>query len=105
EDMYKTMSNRYDAYYKLNDAYLASLHLETELYEMLQMEDLNQEKLTNHIEKINKSYEEVLTVNEQFNEFTIEYNELKKEFYELAEFDVTYEDRSASSSNKKQFNI
>lgn len=94
EDMYEKMINRYEAYYKLNDAYLSSLELETELYEMLQNENLKQEKLTNHIEKINKSYEKVLEVNEKFNEYTLEYNDLKKEFYEEAGFEVTYEEEN-----------
>lgn len=88
EEMFEKMNNRYEAYYKLNEAYLNSLDLETELYEMLQNEDLKQEDLTNHIEKINKSYEQVLEANKAFNELTLEYNDLKKEFYRQAGFDV-----------------
>ncbi|WP_010649575.1 YkyA family protein [Oceanobacillus massiliensis] len=91
ENMYEMMNKRYTAYGQLNDAYVTSLEQERELYQMLQQEDIEQETLTEQINAINESYEKVLSSNEEFNNYTMEYNELKKEFYEVAELDVTYE--------------
>lgn len=90
--MYDVMMNRFDAYDKLNQAYTQSLKLEKELYTMLQKEDLKQETLTEHIEKINESYKKVLEFNENFNGYTEKYNQIKKEFYEAANIKVKYED-------------
>mgnify|MGYP001160540949 FL=1 len=91
ETMFHVMQDRYASYDELHAAYLASLELEKELYEMLKDEDLEQETLTEQINKINDSYKQVLEINDEFNELTIEYNNLKKEFYELAELDVSLE--------------
>ena len=101
--LYDKMEKRYSSYDKLNEAYIESLELESELYEMLQNKDLKQENLTEHINKINKGYEKVLDANETFNTYTIEYNELKREFYELANIDVTYEELPSKDeeTNKK----
>lgn len=84
EAMYDKMNSRYDTYAELNDAYVKSLELEKDLYTMLKEEDLEQDKLTEHINSINESYEQVLTLNEKFNKDTQDYNELKKNFYETA---------------------
>ncbi|MBP2077911.1 YkyA family protein [Oceanobacillus polygoni] len=92
ESMYEVMNNRYSAYEELNDAYMKSLELEQELYEILQQEDLEQETLTEQINSINESYEQVLQHNEAFNNYTVEYNELKKEFYEAADLTVSFEE-------------
>ncbi|WP_087973076.1 YkyA family protein [Oceanobacillus rekensis] len=91
EKMYDVMNNRYSVYSELNEAYMTSLEKERELYNMLQQENIEQEELTNQINSINESYEQVLNLNEQFNNHTVEYNALKKEFYEAAELDVAYE--------------
>ncbi|WP_430786220.1 YkyA family protein [Virgibacillus flavescens] len=90
--MYDVMMNRYEAYSKLNQAYTQTLDLEKELYTLLQKEDLKQETLTAHIEKINQNYNEVLDANENFNSYTEKYNQMKKEFYEAADLKVKYED-------------
>ncbi|WP_404452451.1 YkyA family protein [Virgibacillus necropolis] len=92
--MYDVMMDRYDAYYKLNEAYTQSLKLEKELYSMLQKKDLKQETLTKHIKKINESYKKVLEANENFNTYTEKYNKLKKEFYEAAKIEVKYEEEA-----------
>lgn len=103
QSMYEVMEGRYQAYNTLNSAYSESLNLERELYTMLQHEDLQQEDLTDQIDKINESYEQVLKANDQFNEATVEYNALKKEFYEQAGIDVTYEENpSASDTEEKE---
>lgn len=91
EKMYSVMMDRYATYDELNDAYSNSLELEKELYTMLQKEDLEQKALTNHIKKVNKSYEKVIKANDNFNTYTTEYNELKEDFYEAAGVNVEYE--------------
>ena len=92
ESMYEVMNNRYSAYEDLNGAYTESLKLEQELYELLQQEDLEQDRLTDQINSINESYEQVLHSNEAFNNYTVEYNEFKKEFYETADIAVSFEE-------------
>nr|WP_251046144.1 MULTISPECIES: YkyA family protein [unclassified Oceanobacillus] len=92
ENMVEVMNQRYESYYTLNDAYMNSLSLEKELYELLQQEDLEQEKLTEQINAVNDSYEKVIEANEGFNEFTVEYNALKREFYESTDLNVTYDE-------------
>ncbi|WP_067725752.1 YkyA family protein [Oceanobacillus damuensis] len=92
ENMYDVMNNRYLAYSELNEAYMNSLELERELYTMLKQEDIEQEDLTAHINSINDSYEQVLNSNDQFNNHTVEYNALKKEFYDAAGLEVSYEE-------------
>lgn len=90
----KVMNDRYKTYDALYKPYNKSLQQEKDLYEMLQKEELEQEELTEQITNINKSYENVLEANDQFNEDTKEYNDLKKEFYSAADIDVTYEDNA-----------
>ncbi|GGA87924.1 YkyA family protein [Ornithinibacillus halotolerans] len=92
--MYETMINRFEAYDVLHQAYNESLSLEKELYEMLQQEELEQEELQEHIEIVNLKYQEVIQANEEFNNYTSEYNDLKKSFYELAEINVKYAENS-----------
>ncbi|GIO26009.1 YkyA family protein [Ornithinibacillus bavariensis] len=88
--LYDTMEKRYDAYQTLNKVYNESIDLEKELYEMLQIEDLQQEDLQAHIEKLNVKYQEVINANDSFNELTTKYNELKKDFYKIANINVKY---------------
>jgi Glu-tRNA(Gln) amidotransferase subunit E-like FAD-binding protein len=90
--MYNTMEERYDAYQTLNKVYNESLGLEKQLYEMLQLEDLKQEDLQAHIEKLNLKYQEVIKANDTFNDLTTKYNELKKNFYKIANINVKYVD-------------
>ncbi|RLL45519.1 hypothetical protein D8M04_10025 [Oceanobacillus piezotolerans] len=96
--MYDTMQNRYQSYTSLHEAYNESLKLEKELYNMLQTENLEQEELTNHIHKTNESYQSVLEANDNFNQYTVKYNELKKEFYELADLNVTFKEDDAANA-------
>ncbi len=103
--MYDVMMKRYQAYDSLNKAYTTSLKLEKELYTMLQKEDIEQEALTEHITKINDSYQEVLEANKAFNTHTTKYNKLKQEFYKAADIEVEYEDGKSAdkkNSNKNQ---
>ncbi|MFD1038721.1 YkyA family protein [Virgibacillus byunsanensis] len=99
-EMYEVMMNRYKAYSDLYSVYNESLTLEKELYTMLQEDDIEQEDITEQINKINSSYQEVIEANELFNEYTVEYNALKKEFYDVAEISVEYEGDSPTSGEE-----
>ena len=92
KEMFEVMINRYTSYEKLNKEYINSLEKEEKLYELLKDEDLEQDQLTNQINKINDSYQQVLKANDAFNSYTVQYNDLKREFYELAEIEVNYKE-------------
>ncbi len=98
EQLVDTMNKRYNAYQDLYEAYQKALDLDKELYEMLQQKDLTQEELQQQVKSINESYSAVIEANEQFNTYTKEYNELKKQFYEAVGLDVSYEDSAESES-------
>src|SRR5699024_3832100 len=53
--MYEVMKQRNKHYDQLHKEYIKSLKLEKELYQMLQKEELEQEDLTAHIEKLIKN--------------------------------------------------
>lgn len=91
EEMYNVMIDRYTSYANIHKAYIQSLKEEEALYNMFQSEDVTQEQYTDQTNKVNESYEIVIEENKAFNEETSKYNELKKEFYDLANFNVTYE--------------
>jgi len=97
EEMYRVMVERYATYDELFEVYTTSIGLEKELYEMLQQEELEQEVLNEQIESINASYESILQINDQFNEHTTAYNNLKQEFYEAADINVTLNDNTDAS--------
>ncbi|GGK04161.1 lipoprotein [Lentibacillus kapialis] len=102
DDMYQAMMDRYGAYDKLHNAYSDSLKLEEELYKMLKKEDLEQEKVSNHISKLNESYQKVIDTNKTFNKLTTEYNTLKQKFYKAAGIEVEYdEDTQKEKQNNK----
>ncbi|MGM8211897.1 YkyA family protein [Virgibacillus sp. W0430] len=94
QEMYDVMLQRYNAYDKIHRAYKTSLDLEKELYTMLQKEDVEQDALISQITRINESYKNVLEANKQFNEQTVLYNNLKKEFYVLVDVEVEFEGHS-----------
>jgi DNA repair exonuclease SbcCD ATPase subunit len=91
EKLQSVMNDRFKAYDALYKSYSQSLKQEKDLYEMLQQEDLEQDELTEQITNINKSYDKVLDANDQFNKDTNEYNDFKKEFYQAADIDVTFD--------------
>jgi len=92
KEMYDVMIDRYETYDTLHDAYLQSLQEEHDMYLLFQEEEIKEDDLDEQISKINHLYEEVLDGNEQFNSYTVTYNELKKEFYDLANIQVKYEE-------------
>ncbi|MEB1809912.1 MAG: YkyA family protein [Bacillaceae bacterium] len=88
----ETMTNRFESYQELYDEYDMALSLDEELYTMLQQEDLTIDELQEKIDEINEAYERVMEAKDVFNEYTEAYNEEKKEFYTLAELDITFVD-------------
>jgi len=88
--MYDVMNERYEAYAHLYELYKDSLSLEEELYTFLQEKDAETKDVTNKIADINEYYEEIHDATEAFSTYTTRYNELKKEFYDIADLDVTF---------------
>ncbi|WP_332693784.1 YkyA family protein [Halalkalibacter lacteus] len=90
-DLVKTMQDRYDHYQQLYDSYFEAINLDRTLFEMLQEEDLVMEDLQSQIDNVNETYEKVEGYKEEFNRKTDEYNQLKREFYKVAELNVLFE--------------
>ena len=82
------MEKRYLAYDNLYKSYQNALGLDKELYKLLQNKGAGLNELEAQLNKINKSYDEVLKQNERFNTYTTDYNKAKKDFYRAAGFDV-----------------
>ena len=99
KEMYERMNDRYDAYDDLYTVCQKTLQLEKELYTMI-VEKTPQQELTEHIQKINENYELVLDANEQFNTYTLEYNDLKDEFYDTANLEQSPINKEAQSLNE-----
>lgn len=89
QELYDVMIQRFDAYESLNEAYVNSLNTRKDLYELVQKEDATQEELSEKVTLINSDYEKVIEENEVFNENTESFNNLKKEFYDVAGIDAT----------------
>ncbi|MDQ0272444.1 YkyA family protein [Cytobacillus purgationiresistens] len=87
-ELYDIMMDRYDIHDELYGNYIAAIEYDRELYELFKQEDVTIEELENQISKINDSYEKVLKDNEQFNEKTEKYNEVKLSFYKDAGLEV-----------------
>ncbi|GGM20260.1 hypothetical protein GCM10011351_02610 [Paraliobacillus quinghaiensis] len=85
------MDERYEAYQTLHDAYATSLEYDEELYNMLKQEDVEEDAISDQIEKINAQYQLVIEANDTFNEKTEAFNQAKKTFYESTDLNVTYE--------------
>ncbi|SDJ04600.1 YkyA family protein [Salimicrobium halophilum] len=90
-DLVAAMEERYAAYEKMHSAYQEALKLDEELYTMLKQEDLEEETLRSQVESINEKYQQVIEINDTFNEKTESFNKLKKDFYEAADLNVSYE--------------
>ena len=61
---------------------------------MLQREGLTVDELQEQITKINSVYKDVMSIKEEFNEYTEEYNRLKKQFYDIVGLEVEYKESS-----------
>ncbi len=82
------MENRYAIHEKLTAKYIEALDSDRQLYELMKQEDLKMEDLEGQIDTINKVYQEIITLNEEYNTITGKYNDLKRNFYEIAELEV-----------------
>jgi hypothetical protein len=91
DELVAAMEKRYAAFDNYYQAYSEALQLDEELYNMLSDEELEKENLDEQIEKANGSYDQILQYSTEFKEATDQYNQLKKEFYELSGMEVTYE--------------
>ncbi|WP_188205653.1 YkyA family protein [Alkalibacillus aidingensis] len=89
-DMISTKEDRYQAFVELYESYQTSLDRDEELYNMLKDEDLEKETLDEQVELVNESYDEISAAQETFNEYTNEFNDLKRQFYEAAELEVEF---------------
>lgn len=85
----ETMDKRYEIHNKLYEQYQLGIKYDTELYEMLKNKDVPLEKLEDQVNKINKTYDQVLATNDDFNAQTTEYNKIKLSFYKKAGFKVS----------------
>ncbi|WP_117160897.1 YkyA family protein [Paraliobacillus sp. X-1268] len=90
-EMYEIMEERYQAYINLHDTYVVSLENDQALYELLKQEELEEDAVTEQIDKVNAQYEKVIEANNTFSETTDAFNESKKTFYESTDLNVTYE--------------
>ncbi|WP_337192761.1 YkyA family protein [Halobacillus halophilus] len=100
QELIDVMEKRYSTYEELYSAYDEALTLDAELYEMTRKEDLKEEDLKAQVEQINESYNQVIEKNEAFNQYTDEYNTLKKELYETMELEVTYEETEEDTTEE-----
>ncbi|MBB6452422.1 hypothetical protein HNQ94_000867 [Salirhabdus euzebyi] len=83
QEMYDVMQERYVAYIQLYEAYMKSLEQDENLYEMLKQENTTEQELEDQIDQVNISYNKINECNILFNQKTDQYNDLKREFYEL----------------------
>lgn len=88
ESFYGIMVKRYETHTKLYNKYLEGIESDKKLYEMLKQEDITLEVLEPQIESINQTYQEVYTLNEEFNTYTEDYNGAKVKFYEDAGLNI-----------------
>jgi hypothetical protein len=83
---------RYNSYSDLNEKYNETIELDQEFYQLFQLEDIEMEEIQQIIESINKKYEEILNLKEEFNTHTTAYNDAKIEFYKAANIEVIIAD-------------
>ncbi|PLS06395.1 YkyA family protein [Neobacillus cucumis] len=83
-DLYGIMMKRYEAHRELYKQYSKALQYDKELYQMFKNKNLPLEELENQINKLNEVYKKVYASNEQFNQYTVQYNEKKLSFYKKA---------------------
>jgi chromosome segregation ATPase len=74
---------RYETYGNLYLHYKELLSLEKELYTLLQNKYVTPEQLQQQINRINEQYKELVSINDQFNEYTEKYNKEKKRLYNV----------------------
>ncbi|MDF1506754.1 YkyA family protein [Robertmurraya sp. DFI.2.37] len=90
-ELYDTMQKRFATHDTLFDNYMKGIEHDKELYQMFQKEGLSIDELEEQITKINDTYKLVLDSNEEFNEYTKQYNEIKLGFYKAAGIEISEE--------------
>lgn len=90
ESLIEIMDKRYEAYGKLHKEYKAAVEQDKKLYSSLQDKELTLEQLQEQITVVNEKYSKVAEHKENFNQYTSEFNEAKKAFYDSAELNVNY---------------
>lgn len=90
------MNKRYDSYDVLHKQYEKAVQLDRQLYEMFKKKDVKLEELENQITTINKTYEQIMKANEEFNQLTKQYNEAKAALYKKAGLEVVKESEKES---------
>ncbi|MFB1081268.1 YkyA family protein [Jeotgalibacillus sp. JSM ZJ347] len=88
DSMIETMNNRYLAHDELSSAYETGIDLNRELYQLLKNEELQLEELEGQITSVNEQNAVIIEANSAFNDLTNKYNELKAEFYDMAELNT-----------------
>ncbi|MEH7440549.1 YkyA family protein [Neobacillus drentensis] len=83
-DLYDTMTQRYEAHGVLYKEYTEALKNDKELYEMFKNKDLPLEDLEAKVVQLNDNYKKVFEANENFNKLTEQYNDKKLAFYKKA---------------------
>jgi len=83
-DLYDTMTQRYEAHEVLYKEYTEALKNDKELYEMFKNKDLPLEDLEAKVVQLNDNYKKVFEANENFNNLTEQYNDKKLAFYKKA---------------------
>ncbi|WP_158318611.1 YkyA family protein [Halalkalibacter akibai] len=91
QELEDSMNTRYSNYNELNELYVQTLTEDRTLFELLKKEELTLEDLQDQINIVNELYEKVESKKEDFNTSTDTYNQLKRQFYEMAELNVQYE--------------
>ena len=86
----EAMDQRFATYQQLKVAYEYSLTLDEALYKMFQEDDVTLATLQGKIDEINESYLKVKELKEQFNDQTRTFNQLKRDFYQLANLNIAY---------------
>lgn len=84
ERLFSVMNQRYAVHELLYEEYTTGIQLDQALYRLLQKEDVSFTTLETQIDERNDVYRRLYSLNEQFNDLTEKYNELKGKFYRKA---------------------
>ncbi|NPC92415.1 YkyA family protein [Bacillus sp. WMMC1349] len=82
------MEKRYRAYDQFYKNYQKAIHLDKQLYKLMQNKKVKLPDLEEQLKSINKKYNEVLKQNAVFNDYTTKYNKARKDFYEDRGFNI-----------------
>lgn len=79
----QTRRKQYDSYEKLYAHYHTALTAEKELYRLFKQSDVTLADLQTQIGEVNEAYAKLFAANEQFNQYTKQYNQEKKQLYKI----------------------